>query len=217
MAEIPNFTDSSWQKKRSDAQLLVSVLEGKDRDMPSWNGKLSVDQARGLVAHVRTFAPTLGNAVGGSHETFPERFHRLQGQFDQLQRESNELTQESSAGEDVTPSQSPPQVSPQPLTTATRQLYRQHCMKCHGADGTGKPARGLMAQIPNFADSSWQKKRSDAQLLASILEGKESDMPAWRSKISAEQARGLVAQVRAFAPSPRSATTARTPRDNRPR
>src|SRR5262249_9428495 len=83
---------------------------------------------------------------------------------------------------------------------AARELFRQHCVKCHGADGTGGVARGPFPDIPNFTEAGWQGRRSDAQLLASIPDGKGSDMPPFRRKVSAEQARGLVAYVRAFAP-----------------
>jgi len=72
-------------------------------------------------------------------------------------------------------------------------------VKCHGSDGTGSPARDRLPEIPDFTKSSWQARRSDAQLLASILDGKD-EMPSWRDKISEEQARSLVAHIRAFAP-----------------
>jgi hypothetical protein len=72
-------------------------------------------------------------------------------------------------------------------------------VKCHGSDGTGSPARDRLPEIPDFTKSSWQARRSDAQLLASILDGKD-EMPSWRDKIGEEQARSLVAHVRAFAP-----------------
>jgi mono/diheme cytochrome c family protein len=87
--------------------------------------------------------------------------------------------------------------------TDAAKLFGQHCVKCHGADGAGKPARVIEPAIPDFTAASWQAKRTDAQLLASILDGKGQTMPAFRikAKISEEQARGLVAHVRAFAPS----------------
>ena len=87
-------------------------------------------------------------------------------------------------------------------TAAVGELFRKHCAECHGVDGTGKPARELLDEIPNFTDASWPARRSDAQLLVSILDGKGLEMPGWRGKISEEQARGLVAHVRAFAPTP---------------
>src|SRR6266849_2797602 len=85
-------------------------------------------------------------------------------------------------------------------THAARELFKQHCEKCHGADGTGSAARDRLAEIPNFTDGSWQTKRSDAQLVASILEGKGQEMPAARGKVNEEQARSLVAYIRSFAP-----------------
>jgi uncharacterized membrane protein/mono/diheme cytochrome c family protein len=85
-------------------------------------------------------------------------------------------------------------------TPAVRVLFRQHCVKCHGTDGTGSPARDRLPQIPDFTAASWQARRNEAQLLASILDGKGTEMPPARDKISEEQARGLMAFVRAFAP-----------------
>ena len=75
-------------------------------------------------------------------------------------------------------------------------------MKCHGADGTGNKARDRLPEIPDFTNVSWQARRTDARLLESILDGKGEDMPPVRGKISEQQARGLVAFVRAFAPTP---------------
>jgi mono/diheme cytochrome c family protein/uncharacterized membrane protein len=85
-------------------------------------------------------------------------------------------------------------------TPAARELFRQRCVRCHGADGTGSRFRRRQPDIPDFTDPAWQARRSDAQLLAGILDGKGEEMPPWRGKISEEQARGLVAYVRAFPP-----------------
>jgi uncharacterized membrane protein len=87
---------------------------------------------------------------------------------------------------------------------AVSGLFRRHCAKCHGAGGTGRDARGLRGEIPDFTDVSWQGRRSDAQLLASILDGKGPEMPPWRGKVSEGQARGLARYVRAFAPTTES-------------
>jgi mono/diheme cytochrome c family protein/uncharacterized membrane protein len=84
---------------------------------------------------------------------------------------------------------------------ASRALFHQHCTKCHGADGTGSPARGSRPRIPDFTLASWQPQRTEAQLLGSILDGKGTEMPPWRGKISEEQTRGLATYIRAFGPS----------------
>jgi uncharacterized membrane protein/mono/diheme cytochrome c family protein len=122
-----------------------------------------------------------------------------------LQKEGAKLSEGARGKEASNPSETPQQKGPRSSAPAptggseARALFKEKCAKCHGADGTGKPARKEMEQIPNFTDSSWHKKRSDAQLLASILDGREPDMPSWRKKLSEEQARGLVAHIRAFA------------------
>jgi cytochrome c553 len=79
-------------------------------------------------------------------------------------------------------------------------VYQKSCAKCHGTDGTGKPARAIDPEIPDFSAAAWQKRRTDAQLLVSILDGKGSSMPTFRGKLNDKQARGLVAHVRSFAP-----------------
>ncbi len=98
-----------------------------------------------------------------------------------------------------------PPLSPQAAPAAPEMrdvsgLFRQFCMKCHGADGTGSGTRSLLSEIPDFTSGPWQERRTDARLMASILDGKGSEMPPQRGRISDEQARGLVAHVRGFAP-----------------
>ncbi len=76
-----------------------------------------------------------------------------------------------------------PAVSPAPILAAAppalagmrpEQLYHDVCLTCHGTDGTGKIYRLLVPSIPDLTDAQWQAKRTDADLLHSILEGKES-------------------------------------------
>jgi len=57
MPPIPDFTSRAWQQSRSDIQLMISILDGKDRLMPPNRGLISDDLARALVSKVRTFAP----------------------------------------------------------------------------------------------------------------------------------------------------------------
>jgi mono/diheme cytochrome c family protein len=205
LPRIPDFTKASWQARRTDAQLVASILDGKEPEMPSWRGKVSVEQARSLVAHVRAFAPTGGAPKDAPAASFDQRYSQLQGQMRQLQVQERKLHKGSSTD---APSQltTPPgaEVARPPASEAVgrpdiRALFRQHCMKCHGTDGMGVAARERMPEIPDFTASTWQALRSDAQLLASILDGKDQ-MPRWRGKITEEQARSLVAHVRGFAP-----------------
>jgi len=52
----PDFTDTVWQKGRTDAQIADSISNGKGKFMPSFKGKLSQEEISALVAQVRTFA-----------------------------------------------------------------------------------------------------------------------------------------------------------------
>ncbi len=57
-----------------------------------------------------------------------------------------------------------------------------------------------MPVIPDFTTREWQTSRDNSQLSVSILEGKGVLMPPWRGKVTAEQAKELVAFIRAFGP-----------------
>jgi mono/diheme cytochrome c family protein len=57
MPEIPDFTDRAWQHTRTDVQLRISILEGKNQHMPANRQMVSDDLARQLVGYVRAFAP----------------------------------------------------------------------------------------------------------------------------------------------------------------
>jgi cytochrome c6 len=103
-----------------------------------------------------------------------------------------------------------------PMTAEMRaagEFYRRQCLKCHGADGTGSATRDDAPQVPDFTNRAWQERRSDAQLRASILEGKGSGMPAYRGKVSEQQAQDLVAYVRAFGAVPAAKRAGGPPSD----
>jgi mono/diheme cytochrome c family protein len=108
---------------------------------------------------------------------------RLEKEVHELQTQSRKLAKDSPGGAPAKPPQSQPQEVSRPPAPATaggsavRALFQQRCVKCHGSDGTGKPARSRLPEIPDFTKSPWQARRSDAQLLASILDGKD-EMPS---------------------------------------
>ena len=87
-----------------------------------------------------------------------------------------------------------------PPSEAIRGLFQRSCASCHGADGRGNALRVQFPRIPDFASSNWQKGRTDAQLTASILEGKGTVMPAFGGKLGEVQVRELVTHLRSFAP-----------------
>ncbi len=83
-------------------------------------------------------------------------------------------------------------------SVAGRILYRQYCCRCHGSDGRGLSKRALMPQIPDFTESSWQKKRSNSQLEVTILEGQGKSMPAFGQRLKDEEVQALVSYIRGF-------------------
>lgn len=87
-------------------------------------------------------------------------------------------------------------------TRPAEPLYRRRCAACHESDGTGSRQRGTLPALPDFSNHRWQAERSDAGLQVSILEGKGAHMPAFRGKISDQEARGLVSRIRMFDPKP---------------
>lgn len=84
-----------------------------------------------------------------------------------------------------------------PLAFDAAATFTAKCVKCHGADGRGAE-KYKKKGVKDFTDAKWQKSRTDAQLIASINNGKGDVMPGWKAKLSAEEIKALVAHVRAF-------------------
>jgi mono/diheme cytochrome c family protein len=87
--EIPDFSNQKWQASRSDAELLVSILDGKGRHMPGFRGKVADGEARALVASVRALdpAPAAARPVSASQEDFERRLRELQKELDDLKKQ----------------------------------------------------------------------------------------------------------------------------------
>lgn len=95
MPEIPDFTNSSWQKKKSNSQLEVSILEGKGKSMPAFADRLKEEEVQALVAHIRglcssDFAPPISTA-----SEFDNHYRQLQEELDQLRQQFRELSDRS--------------------------------------------------------------------------------------------------------------------------
>jgi mono/diheme cytochrome c family protein len=91
----PNFTLPSWQASRSDAALLVSILEGRGASMPGFDDTLTKEQARDLVAYIRTFNAAKGKQRQAPTDDFDIQFQQLQQQFNDLNKQ---LRSETSRG-----------------------------------------------------------------------------------------------------------------------
>ncbi|WP_243316700.1 c-type cytochrome [Geothrix paludis] len=75
-----------------------------------------------------------------------------------------------------------------------REFYRERCLVCHGADGTGRGPNGVRLGGRNLADGRWFARQEDAALATSILKGRGA-MPGFGRQLSEGEARRLVAEV----------------------
>jgi mono/diheme cytochrome c family protein len=194
MPEIPDFTSPTWQKTRSDQDLIHSIMEGKGKFMLSMKDKLGTVDAKDMVALVRAFPkgqiiePAPAKAPG---PPAPEKAIRT-ADVPKL------------PPEDPFAKRQPPPAPSGELAARIRTgaaIFQQFCIVCHGPDGTGTLMRASMPAIPNFTDSAWQQQKENAELQASILNGKGTLMPANSGRVTADQTRDLVAYIRAFGPS----------------
>jgi mono/diheme cytochrome c family protein len=203
MPELPDFTAAAWQQSRTDAELSLSILQGKGKFMLPMKDKLGAVDVKQMVALVRGFqGGTQVVAVEAPKPPGPPA----------------PAVVTAPAGPLPAPVPPAPKVEPlvaPPGETAAQirvgaNIFRQYCFVCHGVDGTGAMMRASMPPIPDFSNSAFQQEHSDAQLLVSVLDGKGTLMPANRGRVTDEQARALVAYVRAFGPRSLAARPAAT-------
>jgi cytochrome c6 len=72
--------------------------------------------------------------------------------------------------------------------------FKAKCAMCHGADGSGQTAMGKNMGLKDLGSAEIQKQ-SDAELTATITNGK-GKMPAYGSKLSADEIAGVVKFIR---------------------
>jgi cytochrome c oxidase cbb3-type subunit 3 len=73
--------------------------------------------------------------------------------------------------------------------------WRQQCASCHGATGKGDGQMGPMVQAPDLSRDDWQSKVTDAEMAATIKNGKNR-MP--RFDLPDGVLRGLVTRIRSL-------------------
>ncbi|HLW64253.1 MAG TPA: cytochrome b N-terminal domain-containing protein [Gemmataceae bacterium] len=204
LGTMPDFTDSKWQTGHSDSELKQSILNGKGKFMLPMKDKLSDADADKMVAYVRAFRE--GKQVVAVQPTLPI--------VPPPPAEPTVVPPSKPAAPPVTPPAAKPATTDSAARTrVATEMYRQYCLSCHGTDGRGNDLRAGMPAIPDFTRPAWQESRSVPQLIASILDGKGSLMPAFRGRVNEEQARDLAAYVRAFGPAAPTTEPPSTPSD----
>lgn len=80
------------------------------------------------------------------------------------------------------------------------QLYRRHCVSCHGNDGKAKTSKGKFSHARDLTDAQWQTDVSDERIFNSIMNGRDvrGNMPAFSDKLNEKEVNSLVTFVRAF-------------------
>ena len=78
------------------------------------------------------------------------------------------------------------------------QVYRRHCVSCHGNDGRAKTSKGKFSHARDLSDAQWQTEVSDERIFNSIMNGRNvrGNMPSFSNKLSAKEADSLVGFVR---------------------
>ncbi len=77
-------------------------------------------------------------------------------------------------------------------------LWNAYCVVCHGPDGKAQTEEGKKKGARNLSDARWQATVSDDRLHDSIRRGRDK-MPSFGNKLSEEQIRALIAEVRSLA------------------
>jgi quinol-cytochrome oxidoreductase complex cytochrome b subunit/mono/diheme cytochrome c family protein len=92
MPTLPDFRDRRWQDEHTDAQLSVSILEGKGTLMPAFRGRVHDDQMSSLLAYVRAFGPSPPRVETVPKTDFEDRYRRLEEEWNALQKQLEELS-----------------------------------------------------------------------------------------------------------------------------
>jgi cytochrome c len=92
MPELPDFTSAPWQKKRTIAQLTVTILDGKGTKMPAFADRLTKEEAHQLAVYIHTLGPaqTADVPVPPAND-FQKRFDELQKEFERLRKQFDDL------------------------------------------------------------------------------------------------------------------------------
>jgi mono/diheme cytochrome c family protein len=76
-----------------------------------------------------------------------------------------------------------------------QQLYRQHCVKCHAADGRANTLRGWLYFAQNLSKAKWQDNTSDREILETIQDGPRA-MPSFADTLNEAEQLALLKTVR---------------------
>ncbi len=82
-------------------------------------------------------------------------------------------------------------IAPPDQVAAGKVTFETICAACHGVDGRGNPSLGA----PNLFDNSWLYGGDIVSVVASVRDGRNGVMPAWRGRLTTDEARLIAAWV----------------------
>ena len=101
------------------------------------------------------------------------------------------------------PTQTRPSTTASPQTgavsdefAATRVIFKEHCVTCHGDNAAGGRVQveGREIKVPNLTGEH-ARKPTDERIAAKISEG-DDEMPAFKDKLTPQQIQDLVRFIR---------------------
>jgi cytochrome c oxidase cbb3-type subunit III len=82
-------------------------------------------------------------------------------------------------------------IAPPDQVAAGKVTFDTLCAACHGADGRGNLGLGA----PNLFDNVWLYGGDIASVVATVRDGRSGVMPAWRARLTTDEARLIAAWV----------------------
>ena len=85
----------------------------------------------------------------------------------------------------------------QPVRKDMGLFYSQHCVRCHGVDGTARTAEGRKLSGQDLTEAKWRNKTTDEAMAKVILKGIFFGlaMPGFKKDLTVEEAGQLVSDV----------------------
>ncbi len=79
-----------------------------------------------------------------------------------------------------------------------QELFKKHCVVCHGEDGKGKTDLGEGLGARDFTNKEFQDSITDEKIIEQITNGTPEKMFPFKEKLTPEEMKALVPVIRAF-------------------
>ena len=89
------------------------------------------------------------------------------------------------------------------LSADAQQSWDDQCASCHASNGNGKTKEGIKLHVKDYTDPKVQADFTDAGLLKNLMlgvgtESNPNRMPCYKAKLTAAEAKELIALIRSF-------------------